>query len=140
MAAYNGPTNVQTLDITTNKTLAATDSGTRQNVIADGLTITLPASATVGAGYCVVISVGGVPITSGPTGTGSNGQVGVVVATASGDGVTGGQWTAAINKGLTYTKATGRVGDRITLVASGANTAAAWNVQEILGTAWGRTP
>lgn len=131
--------NVAFEKIDTNKTLAATDSGVVQRIVADGLTVTLPASATVTAGHTVILSIGGVPKTSAAAGTGDNGSIGLVVTPASGDGITGGAWTAAINKGLTYAKATSQVGDRVVLVASGANTAAAWMVQELRGV-WARTP
>lgn len=126
-------------NIDTSKTLAATDSGVIQRVIADALTITLPASASILTGFTAKIVIGGVPATAGVPGTGANGTVGLVIATASGDGVTGGGWTAAINKGVTYTKATGRVGDSIVLTSTGANTSNAWTVQSINGAAWGRT-
>jgi len=125
--------------IDTNKTFAATDSGVVQKIVTDGLTLTLPGSATVTAGYTLVIVNGGAPVTSGPAGTGSNGTVGITLTPASGDGITGGAWTAAINKGAQNLKATSQAGDRIVLVASGANTAAAWMVQEIRGV-WSRTP
>lgn len=35
----------QYVDVTSNKTLAATDAGVVQNVIVDGITVTLPATA-----------------------------------------------------------------------------------------------
>lgn len=60
-------------NISANKTLAAADSGIVQNVIADGVTITLPASATQ------VVRAAGVPA-GGPVGSGSNGSQAVVVA------------------------------------------------------------
>lgn len=127
------------LNIDTNKTLAASDSGLVQNVIADGLTITLPASASTNVGEQLIIRNGGVPKTSAAAGTGDDGSVGIVITPASGDGVTGGGWTAAINKGVTFTKSTGRVGDEVTLSAGGANTAAAWMVKTIKGASVGRT-
>lgn len=125
--------------IDTNKTFAAADSGVVQKIVADGLTLTLPASATVGSGYTLTILNAGAPKTSGPAGTGDNGSVGITLTPASGDGITGGSWTAAINKGAQNLKATAQVGDYIRLVASGANTAAAWNVVEMQGN-WTRTP
>jgi hypothetical protein len=129
------------IDITENKTLAATEFGWVQNVITDGLTLTLPASATVLAGSTIILRNGGVPVTSGPAGTGSSGTVGFVVTPASGDGVTGNNFTAAVNKGVTYVKAQGKVGDEMVLACGGANTAKAWNVLSVKGAlaAWTRT-
>lgn len=138
---YVGNDGRLTIDVTENKTLAATEFGWVQNIIADGLTLTLPASATVLSGSTIVMRNGGVPVTSGPAGTGSNGSVGFVVTPASGDGVTGNGFTAAINKGVTYVKAQGNVGDEMKLSCGGANTAKAWNVETVKGklAAWTRT-
>jgi hypothetical protein len=125
------------LRIDTNKTLAAADSGVVQMVAADGITLTLPASASIGAGFTVVVENNGVAKTGGTTGSGDDASAGITIAMASGDGITGAGFTAAINKGAVNTKATAKVGDKIVLVASGANTAAAWNAQEVKGT-WAR--
>lgn len=129
------------INVTENKTLAATEFGWVQNIIADGLTLTAPASATVLAGAELVLRNGGVPKTNGPVGSGDNGSVGFVLTPASGDGVTGNGFTAAANKGVTYVKAQGYVGDEIRLACGGANTAKAWNVAEVKGklAAWTRT-
>ena len=129
------------IDVSANKTLAATEFGWVQNVVADGLTITLPASATVLAGATIILRNGGVPKTSGPAGSGDSGSVGFVVTPASGDGVTGNGFTAATDKGITYVKAQGKVGDEILLSCGGANTAKAWNVERVIGAlaAWTRT-
>lgn len=129
------------INVTENKTLAATEFGWVQNIIADGLTLTAPASATVLAGSELVLRNGGVPKTNGAAGTGDDGSVGFVLTPASGDGVTGNGFTAAVNKGVTYVKASGKVGDEIRLASGGANTAKAWNVASIKGAlaAWTRT-
>jgi hypothetical protein len=128
------------LHIDTSKTLAAADSGVVQNIVADGLTITLPASASILAGFVAIIRAGGFPASSAVVdGTSSNGTFGIVVTPAAGDGVTGGGWTAAINKGVTCTKATMKVGDTIVLQSTGANTANAWTVLAQYGASWGRT-
>lgn len=72
------------VDVTANKTLTASDSGTIQNVVADGVTVTLPASATA------VIRSSGVPKTDGPAGTGDNKSQAIIVSgTVSGLGATG---------------------------------------------------
>lgn len=129
------------INVTENKTLAATEFGWVQNIIADGLTLTAPASATVLAGAEIVLRNGGVPATSGAAGTGDDGSVGFIVTPASGDGVTGNGFTAAVNKGVTYVKTGGKVGDEITLASGAANTAKAWNVAEVKGALanWTRT-
>lgn len=129
------------INVSENKTLAATEFGWVQNIIADGLTLTAPASATVLAGAELTIRNGGVPKTGSTPGSGDDGSVGFILTPASGDGVTGNGFTAAVNKGVTYVKALGRVGDEITLACGGANTAKAWNVSRIRGllAAWTRT-
>lgn len=138
---YIGPDGRLWIDISATKTLLATEFGWVQNIVTDGLTLTLPASATVLAGATVVFRNGGVPVTSGPVGSGSNGTVGFVVTPASGDGVTGNGFTAATDKGITYVKASGNIGDELKLSCGGANTAKAWNVESVKGAlaAWTRT-
>jgi hypothetical protein len=130
-----------TIDVSANKTLSAAEFGWVQNLVADALVLTLPASATVLAGSSITIRNGGVPKTSGPAGSGDSGSIGFVVTPASGDGVTGNGFTAATDKGITYVKASGQVGDEITLQAGGANTAKAWNAHKVIGklAAWTRT-
>lgn len=129
------------INVTENKTLAATEFGWVQNIITDGLTLTAPASATVLAGAELVIRNGGVPKSGSTAGSGDDGSVGFVLTPASGDGITGNGFTAAVNKGITYVKAQGKVGDEITLASGAANTAKAWNVAEVKGNlaAWTRT-
>lgn len=129
------------IDVSATKTLLATEMGWVQNVVTDGLTITAPASATVLAGATITLRNGGVPVTGGAAGTGSNGTVGFILTPASGDGVTGNGFTAATDKGVTYVKTSGNIGDEILLSAGGANTAKAWNVVSVKGklAAWTRT-
>lgn len=129
------------IDVSATKTFLATEFGWVQNIVTDGLTCTLPASATVLAGSTVEIRIGGVPATSGTAGSGSNGTIGLIVTPASGDGVTGNGFTAATDKGVTYVKAGGNVGDTILLSCGGANTAKAWNVEKVIGKLanWTRT-
>ena len=129
------------INVSENKTLAATEFGWVQNVIVDGLTLTAPASATVLAGAGLTIRNGGVVQASSTTGSGDDGSVGFVLTPASGDGVTGNGFTAAVNKGVTYVKSGGKVGDEITLASGAANTAKAWNVTNVKGALanWPRT-
>lgn len=138
---YVGPDGRLWINVSETKTLLATEFGWVQNIITDGLTLTAPASATVLAGAEMTIRNGGVPKTNGPAGSGDDGSIGFVLTPASGDGVTGNGFTAAINKGVTYVKSGGKVGDEVTLSCGGANTAKAWNVSRIKGALanWTRT-
>ena len=115
-------------NIDTNKTLALADNGIWQNVIADGITITLPATT---AGACFVIRNGGVPASSAlGAQTGTDGSVLVTVAPNASDQIAGLAFTAADNKAALNTKATARVGDYIKLVGDGTN---GWNVFDARG-------
>lgn len=119
-------------NIDTAKTLALADNGVVQNVIADGITITLPATT---AGACFVIRNGGAPASSGlGAATGSDGSVLVTVAPNSADKIQGLGFSAADNKAALNTKATARVGDYIKLVGDGTD---GWNVLEARGV-WAR--
>jgi hypothetical protein len=124
----------QSVNVSTNKTLTAADQGIVQNVIADGIIITLPSTA---AGTTFVIRNGGVPVSNGPVGSGSNASAAVLVSPAAADAIAGNGFTAAVNKDAINTKTTSSVGDEITLVGSGTAGAAAWNIQEVVGT-WAR--
>lgn len=129
------------IDVSANKTLLATEFGWVQNIITDAVVLTGPASATVLGGASLIIRNGGVPVTSGPVGSGADASVGFIFTPASGDGVTGNGFTAATDKGVTYVKAQGAIGDEIELLSGGANTAKAWNVNRVKGklAAWTRT-
>jgi hypothetical protein len=115
------------VDVTENKTLAIKDCGVVQNVITDGLTITLPSTVV---GYDYTFRNGGVPATSGAAGTGSNGTVAVTVSPAAADLIAGMEVTAADNKDFVNTKATSIVGDELRLIGDGTN---GWNVKEVKG-------
>lgn len=129
------------IDVSANKTLLTTEFGWVQNIIADGVVLTLPASATVLGGPAIIMRNGGAAPTGTPVGAVSDASVGFVATPASGDGVTGNGFTAAANKGVTYVKASGKVGDEMTIESGGANTALAWNVTKVIGklAAWTRT-
>ena len=118
-------------NIDTAKTLAEADNGVIQNVIADAITITLPATV-VGTTY--IIRNGGVPKTSGPAGTGDNGSVLVTIAPNASDKIMGAGFTSADNKAALNTKATAQVGDYMVLVGDGVN---GWMVQSYKGV-WAR--
>ena len=107
------------VDVTENKTLTLADCGIVQNVITDGITVTLPATA---AGSAFTIRNGGVPASSSVgMGTGSDFSCLVTVAPNASDKIQGLGFTAADNKAALNTKATARVGDEIQLVGDGVD-------------------
>ena len=121
-------------NIDTSKTLAVGDNGVVQNVIADGITITLPATGAAGL-YYFTIRNGGVPASSAVGfGTGGDASVLVTVAPNASDKISGLGFTAADNKAALNTKATARVGDFITLVSEGVD---GWTVVNSRGI-WAR--
>ena len=98
------------VDVDSNKTLGIADSGLVQNVIADGVVVTLPATATQGI-WPVVL--GGVRQTSGPVGaiTGNAKQL-VQISPNASDKIQGGpDGTATDDKDMILTKANSKVGD-----------------------------
>lgn len=128
---YRSPNGRTQVDVTLAKSLLLADEGIVQNVIADGITITLPATT---AGAVFVIRNGGLPPTSGPAGAVSDQSVLVTVAPNASDQIAGLAFTAADNKAALNTKATARVGDEIRLVGDGTN---GWCVFDSIGT-WAR--
>lgn len=116
-AAYRLPDGRMAVDVTEAKTLALADSGFVQNVIYANGAVTLPATAVVGT---FTIRNGGVPVTSGPAGTGDDGNLISVTPNAS-DKVSGGpDGTPTDGKPFKNTAATARVGDEITITNTGA--------------------
>jgi len=132
---YRGTDGRSWIDVNANKTLVAADSGLVQNVIADNVTVTLPATV-VGLHY--IIRNGGVATTGAAVGTGSNGTALVLTMPTGTDGFTGAAITAAASKGMNNTKATSSVGDEIQLKGTGVNSAVAWVISNLIGT-WART-
>jgi hypothetical protein len=133
-AQYPSDRRPVSVDVSSNKTLTAADCGIVQNVIADAIVITLPATAN---GLEFVVRNGGKPVTSGPAGSGSNGTVLVAVSPAAADGITGNGFTAAVNKDALNTKATSLVGDQIRLHGTGTTGVTAWTATDVIGT-WAR--
>lgn len=130
---YQGQDGRTYVDVTLNKTLVAADAGIVQNVVATGVTVTVPATA-VGLDY--LIRNGGSPVTSGgPAGARMGGNTVNVLPTGT-DGVTGNAFTAAASKGAV---SVGNAGDEIELIGSGVNSAAAWVIAKTIGV-WTRTP
>jgi hypothetical protein len=125
------------VDVSTNKTLVAADSGIVQNVVADGITITLPSTA-LGLEY--IVRNGGAKVNSGgPAGAVSDGSVLVTVAPAAADGFTGNGFTAAVNKAALNTKATSNVGDEIRFSGTGTAGVTGWVLGAVKGI-WARQP
>lgn len=119
-------------NIDSNKTLTLADCGAIQNVIADGITITLPATS---AGAAFYIRNGGVPASSAiGASTGSDASVLVTIAPNASDKIQGLAFTAADNKAALNTKATARVGDFIRLIGDGID---GYNVVDARGI-WAR--
>lgn len=134
-AAYRNQNGAQTVDVDTSKTLGIADSAYIQNLIADGLTITLPATATQGTWR---IRAGGVKKSGAPVGTGDNGSMAVTIAPAAADQIQGGVAGSAVdNKAIILTKATMRVGDEAVVQNTGETNGPI--VQSISGI-WTRQP
>lgn len=123
------------INVTEDKTLVAADSGIVQNVIADGVTVTFPATVI---GHAYTVRNGGVPKTGAPAGTGDDGSALVKTMPTGTDGFTGAGITAAASKGLNNTKATSKVGDEMSVIGTGVNSAVAFVITGVKGT-WART-
>ena len=132
--AYKLPDGRQAIDVNANKTLAGVDAGIVQNVIADGIVLTLPSTAD---GLTSTVRNGGLPVTNGPAGSGANKSVLVAVSPAAADGITGNGFTATVNKDALNTKATALVGDEITLEGNGTAGVTAWTATKVQGI-WAR--
>lgn len=94
----------QSANVTANKTLTASDAGFVQNVIVDGVTVTLPAAATA------AIRSGGVPA-GAPIGSGGNKTQTIIVS-----GTVAGYGGASVAATFTLAKAVQTVGDEIEFV------------------------
>lgn len=106
------------VDVDSNKTLTIADSGIVQNVIADGVIVSVPATATQGIWP---IHVGGVRQTNGPVGaiTGNAKQL-VQISPVAADQIQGGpDGTAVDNKDMILTKANSKVGDYMVIHNTG---------------------
>jgi hypothetical protein len=122
------------VNVTGNKTLTAADAGIVQNVTADGVVITLPATAN---GLVYKIRNGGAAPTNAAAGAVANQSVGLNITPQAADGVTGLGFTAAVSKGALQTKSSANVGDEIVLEANGTTGATGWTITGAVGT-WTR--
>lgn len=134
---YNLPDGRRAVNVTENKSLVAADAGIVQNVIADGVTVTLPTSAAATVGATFTVRNGGDAPTGAPAGAGSNESMAVTLSPIAADGISGAGFTAAVDKDAINTKATAKVGDEMTVVGSGVTSAAAWFVTRFKGI-WAR--
>ena len=125
---YQLPDGRMAVDVTENKTIAPKDCGVVQNIITDGLNMTLPATV-VGQNY--TFRNGGVPKTSGTAGSGDDASAIVKITPNSADYIDGMELAESDNDSINNTKATARVGDEITLIGDGAN---GWFVHNVKGT------
>ncbi len=117
--AYRGNDGRLWINVTENKTLAAEDSGLVQNVTVAGVTVTLPATATIGSW---TIRDGGVKVTSGPAGAVVSAANPIVDPNGS-DTVAGlnVEGTEADGKYLQVAAASARPGDEITITNGPTN-------------------
>jgi len=115
-------------DVTEAKTLAIQHQGVVQNVITDGLTLTLPATVV---GYNFTFRNGGVPKSGAPAGTGDDASAIVKIVPSANDLIAGLELTASDDDSINNTKATARVGDEIRIVGNGTT---GWNVDYAKGT------
>jgi len=125
------PDGRRAVNVTENKTLAAVDGGVVQNVITDGITVTLPSTAD---GLVFTVRNGGDNPSGAPAGAVSDGSMAVNLSPAAADLITGVLATPVDNKDLINTKATARVGDEVTVAGGDVN---GWNITSIRGI-WAR--
>ena len=116
---YKGRDGRLWIDVTENKTLAAEDSGLVQNVIASGVTVTLPATATIGN---YTVRDGGVKGTNAANGAIAS-AARPIVDPNTGDTVAGlnVEGTEADGKYLRVAAATASEGDEISITNGPTN-------------------
>ena len=119
------------VDVTEAKTLAIKDCGVVQNVITDGISITLPAAVV---SYAYTIRNGGVKA-GGSTGSKSDGSAIVNIIPDGTEYISGCELTTDSSDTLHNTKATSKVGDEISLVAA---VATGWVIENLKGI-WAKT-
>ena len=119
------------VNVTENKTLGDGDSGVVQNVITDGVTITLPATAVT---FAFTVRNGGDNPSGTPSGAVSDGSAAVIIAPNASDLIHGMQMTESDADTLTNTKATAKVGDEISLIPATDG----WVITGMRGT-WAQT-
>lgn len=115
-ARYQLPDGRYARDIDTSFTVAAEDSGLVLNVVANSVTVTLPATATQGVW---TIRDGGVPVANGPTGAVTKASVVTVDPNAS-DTLAGLNAEGTEQDGKYYKNTGGDIGDEITVINTGA--------------------
>lgn len=116
-AAYRHANGLLTVDVDSAKTLTLADSGFQQNVIADAVVVSVPATATQGRWRIVA---GGVKPSGAPTGATSDGTMNLSVSPVAADLIQGGvTGTAVDNKDIILTKATMKVGDFVEIQNTG---------------------
>ena len=113
---YRLPDGRYAVDVTENKTLAAEDSGLVQNVTVASVTLTLPATATVGTW---TIRDGGVKGTNAATGAKVSAAAPKVDPNAS-DTVAGFNVEGTEADGKYLYSSSARIGDEITITNNGA--------------------
>lgn len=129
---YTLPDGRLAVDVTENKTLGDGDSGVVQNVITDGVTMTLPAT---GLTFAFTIRNGGDNASGTPTRSAADGSCAVIIAPNASDLIHGMQMTESDADTLTNTKATSKIGDEISLIPNGTD---GWVITSMKGT-WAQT-
>lgn len=126
------PDGRRAVNVTENKTLADGDSGIVQNVITDGVTITLPATALT---FAFTVRNGGDNQTGSPAGSAADGSCAIIIAPNASDLIHGMQMTESDADTLTNTKATSKIGDEISLIPNGTD---GWTISGMRGV-WAQT-
>ena len=128
---FSLPDGRKAVNVTENKTLAIKDCGVVQNVIADGIAITMPAAVV---SYAYTIRNGGVPKTSGTAGSGDDGSAIVKIIPNTTEYFSGCELATDASDTINNTKTTAKVGDEVQLVAA---VATGWNIVKMIGI-WAR--
>lgn len=114
-AAYQLSDGRMAVDVDSAKTLVIADSGFVQNIVADGVVVTLPATAS--QGHWNIRNGGGVSPTANPSGSGT---VGFSVQPNSIDQIQGGVAGSAVdNKPIINTKVSANFGDEVSIDNTG---------------------
>lgn len=129
---YEAGARLYSEDVSANNTVALADSGVVLNQVTDGKVTTLPDAAAGNVGLRVIVRLGGVPKTTGLSGSGDNASVGHEVAPHASDKIVGLGSSGTADKSLLMAKASMKVGDYVALRSNGVDT---WFVEEAVG-AW----
>jgi hypothetical protein len=128
---YTLPDGRRAVDVTEAKTLALKDQGVVQNVIYDSAAITLPATAVM---YSFTIRNGGVHASGAPERSSGDESALITISPDGTEYISGCELASDASDLLKNTKATAKVGDEVSLVA----TTTGWNITKMKGI-WANT-